>query len=188
MAKPQPHAGHAVHAVHGATLSRRERQIMDILYRRGRATAGDVMEQLAGDPSYSTVRTQLRVLEDKGHVRHEEEGLRYVYMPGVPRLAAAIVCAALAPAAARIAPAWHVAFAGRSAPPPPVAQRAVPPAPVVVLSETITVTPSPSLPAPSERWSVGRIVFATWLAGALLCLAILAIGFTRLTWIASPSR
>src|SRR5438067_13644234 len=82
MAKSQPHA------VHGATLSRRERQIMDILYRRGRATAGEVMDQLAGDPSYSTVRTQLRVLEDKGHVRHEEEGLRFVYMPAVPRRAA----------------------------------------------------------------------------------------------------
>src|SRR6187399_2877308 len=68
-----------------ATLARRERQIMDILYRRGRATAGDVMAELSGDPSYSTVRTQLRVLEDKGHVRHEELGLRYVYLPAVPR-------------------------------------------------------------------------------------------------------
>lgn len=58
---------------------------MDILYRRGRATAGEVMEDLSGDPSYSTVRTQLRVLEDKGHVRHQEEGLRYVYVPAVPR-------------------------------------------------------------------------------------------------------
>ena len=71
-----------------ATLTRRERQIMDILYRRGRATAGDVMEALSGDPSYSTVRTQLRVLEAKGHVRHEEVGLRYVYSPAVPRHAA----------------------------------------------------------------------------------------------------
>jgi len=70
------------------TLSRRERQIMDILYRRGRATAGDVMTELSGDPSYSTVRAQLRVLEDKGHVRHDEEGLRYVYAPAVPRHAA----------------------------------------------------------------------------------------------------
>ena len=70
------------------TLSRRERQIMDILYRRGRATAGEVMEELTGDPSYSTVRTQLRVLEDKGHIHHEEHGLRYVYMPAVPRHAA----------------------------------------------------------------------------------------------------
>jgi predicted transcriptional regulator len=68
-----------------STLSRRERQIMDILYRRGRATAGEVMEELPGDPSYSTVRAQLRVLEDKGHVNHEEEGLRYVYAPAVPR-------------------------------------------------------------------------------------------------------
>src|SRR6187397_292137 len=69
-------------------LARRERQIMDILYRRGRATASDVMEDLSGDPSYSTVRTQLRVMEEKGHVRHEEEGLRYVYTPAVPRHAA----------------------------------------------------------------------------------------------------
>ncbi len=66
-------------------LTRRERQIMDILYRRGKATANDVMEELPGDPSYSTVRTQLRVLETKGHVRHEEEGLRYIYSPAVPR-------------------------------------------------------------------------------------------------------
>jgi BlaI family penicillinase repressor len=69
-------------------LTRRERQIMDILYRRGRATAADVMKDLSGDPNYSTVRTQLRVLEEKGHVRHEVEGLRYVYMPAVPRHAA----------------------------------------------------------------------------------------------------
>src|SRR5918999_5350757 len=70
------------------TLTRRERQIMDILYRRGRATAAEVMEDLPGDPSYSTVRTQLRVLETKGHVRHEEEGLRYIYTPAVARTAA----------------------------------------------------------------------------------------------------
>jgi predicted transcriptional regulator len=69
-------------------LTRRERQIMDILFRRGRATASQVMEELPGNPSYSTVRTQLRVLEDKGHVRHEEEGPRYVYMPAVARHAA----------------------------------------------------------------------------------------------------
>ena len=69
-------------------LTRRERQIMDILYRRGRATAGEVMEELSGDPNYSTVRTQLRVLEEKGHVTHEEDGPRYVYAPAVPRRAA----------------------------------------------------------------------------------------------------
>jgi predicted transcriptional regulator len=68
-----------------AGLTRRERQIMDILYRRGRATAGEVMADLSGEPSYSTVRTQLRVLESKGHVRHQEEGLRYIYTPAVPR-------------------------------------------------------------------------------------------------------
>ena len=71
-----------------AGLSRRERQIMDILYRRGRATAAEVMEEIPGDPSYSTVRTQLRVLGEKGHVRHEEQGLRYIYSPAVPRRAA----------------------------------------------------------------------------------------------------
>src|SRR5437667_12618184 len=69
-------------------LTRRERQIMDILYRRARATAAEVQADLPGRPHDSTVRTQLRVLEDKGHVRHEEEGLRYVFMPATPRRAA----------------------------------------------------------------------------------------------------
>lgn len=69
-------------------LTKRERQIMDVLYRLGRATAGEILEALPGAPSYSTVRTQLRVLETKGHVRHEEMGLRYVYAPTVPRHAA----------------------------------------------------------------------------------------------------
>jgi len=70
------------------TLTRRERQIMDIIYRRGRATAGDVMDELPGQTHYSTVRTQLRVLEEKGHVQHEDDGLRYVYVPAVPRATA----------------------------------------------------------------------------------------------------
>src|SRR5918996_4618096 len=61
---------------------------MDCLYRRGRATAAEVMSDLPGEPSYSTVRTQLRVLEEKGHVRHEEDGVRFVYMPAVARHAA----------------------------------------------------------------------------------------------------
>ncbi len=63
------------------SLSRRERQIMDVLYRRGRATVSEVMGDLSGAPAYSTVRAQLRVLEEKGHIRHEEEQLRYVYLP-----------------------------------------------------------------------------------------------------------
>jgi BlaI family penicillinase repressor len=71
-----------------ATLSRRERQIMDVLFRLGRATAAEVKQELPGQPTDSTVRTQLRVLEGKGHVRHEEHGLRYVYMPVVRRDAA----------------------------------------------------------------------------------------------------
>jgi BlaI family transcriptional regulator, penicillinase repressor len=66
-------------------LSRRERQIMDILHRRGRATVAEVMTELTGNPAYSTVRAQLRVLEAKGHVRHEEEQLRYVYLPAASR-------------------------------------------------------------------------------------------------------
>jgi predicted transcriptional regulator len=61
---------------------------MDILYKRGRATASEVLEDLPGAPHYSTVRTQLRVLEEKGHVTHEEDGVRYVYMPALPRRAA----------------------------------------------------------------------------------------------------
>ena len=77
MAKPTP-----------SSLTRRERQIMDFLYRQGRATAAEVMAALPGSPTSSTVRTQLRVLEEKGHVRHEEQGLRFIYMPAVPRHAA----------------------------------------------------------------------------------------------------
>lgn len=68
-----------------AVLSRRERQIMDLLYQLGRATAADLMKALPGEPSDSTVRTQLRVLESKGHVRHEDDGLKFVYLPVVPR-------------------------------------------------------------------------------------------------------
>jgi predicted transcriptional regulator len=69
-------------------LTRRERQIMDVLFRRGRASAAQVMQELPGGPAYSTVRTQLRVLEEKGHVRHEDDGVRYVYMPVANRQSA----------------------------------------------------------------------------------------------------
>src|SRR6266436_9498905 len=72
--KPKPH-----------TLTRRERQIMDVLYKLERASVADVLGKLTGQRNYSTVRAQLRVLEEKGHVRHEEHGLRYVYAPAVPR-------------------------------------------------------------------------------------------------------
>src|SRR3954462_3368260 len=64
-------------------LSRRERQIIDILYARGRATAADVQAALPDPPSYSAVRAMLRILEEKGHVRHEQDGPRYVYVPTV---------------------------------------------------------------------------------------------------------
>lgn len=67
------------------SLTRRERQIMDILFAAGRATGPEIQQGLPGSPSYSTVRTLLRVLEKKGYVRHREEGMRYVYMPVVGR-------------------------------------------------------------------------------------------------------
>jgi predicted transcriptional regulator len=70
-----------------AGLSRREREIMDVLHRLGRAGVHEVMQALSGQPAYSTVRAQLRVLEEKGHVRHAEEQLRYVYSPAVSRQA-----------------------------------------------------------------------------------------------------
>jgi BlaI family penicillinase repressor len=66
-------------------LSRRERQIMDILYQRGRASASEILEALPDPPTYSAVRAKLRVLEEKGHVRHEEESLHYVYLPTLAR-------------------------------------------------------------------------------------------------------
>src|SRR5215204_1618342 len=66
-------------------LSRRERQMMDILYARGRATAAEIHEALPDAPTYSAVRAKLRVLEEKGHVRHEEESMRYVYVPTLAR-------------------------------------------------------------------------------------------------------
>ena len=66
-------------------LTRRERQIMDVIYARGRATVAEVLEGLADPPSYSSVRTLLRLLEEKGQLRHEEAGPRYVYIPTVPR-------------------------------------------------------------------------------------------------------
>ncbi len=67
------------------SLSRRERQIMEILYRRGKATAIEVMQDLPDPPSYTAIRTLLRILEDKGHIRHKQDGARYVYSPRVSR-------------------------------------------------------------------------------------------------------
>ncbi len=75
MAKDHPHQN----------LSRRERQIMDVVYSLGRATASEVLERLPEPPGYSAVRTHLRILEEKGHLRHEQDGPRYVYVPQVPR-------------------------------------------------------------------------------------------------------
>jgi predicted transcriptional regulator len=73
MAKPRP------------PLSRREREVMDVLFRLGEGTAADVLEGLADPPSYSTVRALLRILEDKGHIGHRADGPRYVYAPAVDR-------------------------------------------------------------------------------------------------------
>jgi predicted transcriptional regulator len=69
----------------GMSLSRRERQIMDVIYRRGQAAAAEVLEDLPDPPSYSAVRAMLRVLEEKGHLRHDQQGPRYVFLPTVPR-------------------------------------------------------------------------------------------------------
>jgi BlaI family penicillinase repressor len=77
MPKPAPH-----------DLSRRERQIMDVIYERGHATAAEVAEAIPDPPSYSAVRALLRILEEKGFLRHEQQGLRYVFLPTVRRTAA----------------------------------------------------------------------------------------------------
>jgi len=70
-------------SAHHQDLSRRERQILDILYRSGHATAAEVQGALPEPPSYSAVRALLRILEEKGHVRHEQDGPRYIYLPTV---------------------------------------------------------------------------------------------------------
>jgi len=67
------------------TLSRREREVMDVLYRHGQATVAEVMEAMPHPPTYSAVRSTLRILEEKGHVVHREDGPRYVYVPAVAR-------------------------------------------------------------------------------------------------------
>lgn len=66
-------------------LSRRERQIMDVVYNNGEATVAHVHKQMPDPPSYTTVRTLMRLLEEKGHLKHKQDGPRYVYMPTLPR-------------------------------------------------------------------------------------------------------
>src|ERR1041384_8450796 len=68
-----------------AHLSRRERQIMDVIYSKGRATAAEVLEAMPAPPGYSAVRAMLRLLEEKGYLRHDQEGTRYVYLPTLSR-------------------------------------------------------------------------------------------------------
>ncbi|MDQ3522498.1 MAG: BlaI/MecI/CopY family transcriptional regulator [Gemmatimonadota bacterium] len=75
MVKPSSHAH----------LSRRERQIMDVIYHLGKAGVAEVLERLPDPPSYSAVRAMLRILEEKGHLKHEQDGPRYVYVPTTPR-------------------------------------------------------------------------------------------------------
>jgi BlaI family penicillinase repressor len=77
MPKPAPH-----------DLSRRERQIMDVIFQRGSATAAEVAEAIPDPPSYSAVRALLRILEEKGHLRHEQQGVRYVFTPTMKRTSA----------------------------------------------------------------------------------------------------
>jgi predicted transcriptional regulator len=67
------------------SLSRRERQIMEALYRLGQASAADIRDNIADPPSYSAVRAHLRILEEKGHVLHSQDGQRYIFSPTVPR-------------------------------------------------------------------------------------------------------
>jgi BlaI family transcriptional regulator, penicillinase repressor len=71
--------------LHHHELSRRERQIIDILYTQGQATVAEVQQALPDPPSYSAVRAMLRILEEKGHFRHQQDGPRYVYVPTVAR-------------------------------------------------------------------------------------------------------
>jgi predicted transcriptional regulator len=68
-----------------AHLSRRERQIMDVIYSKGRASAAEVLEAIPKPPSYSAVRAMLRLLEEKGYLRHEQDGPRYVFLPTLSR-------------------------------------------------------------------------------------------------------
>lgn len=69
----------------GSNFSRREREIMDALYRLGKASAAEIREQIAAPPTYTAIRTHLSILEKKGHVRHESDGTRYIYSPRVAR-------------------------------------------------------------------------------------------------------
>jgi BlaI family transcriptional regulator, penicillinase repressor len=72
------------------TLSRRERQILDILYNRGKATAAEILAALPDPPGYSAIRALLRILEEKGHVKHQQDGVRYVFLPIVSRKKASV--------------------------------------------------------------------------------------------------
>ena len=72
------------------TMSRRERQILDVLYHRGKATAAEILASLPDPPGYSAIRALLRILEEKGHVKHQQDGVRYVFLPVVSRKKASV--------------------------------------------------------------------------------------------------
>src|SRR5437762_1499189 len=168
-----------------AVLSRRERQIMDILYRRGRATANEVMADLTGNPRPSTVRTQLRVLESKGPVRHQEEGLRYVYM-------VALVCAVAMPLLTIVAPVWHI----------PVSTFAI--GPIAPRPATVSVkiasrqspargfdqtADTPRMADGARRgMSLPDLVGLLWAVGAAASTSVLFVGFARLRRIAKRAE
>jgi predicted transcriptional regulator len=80
-----PHMGSQNKSAKLSALSRREREIMDIVYAAGQATAQDIMDAMEAPPTYSSVRSALRLLEMKGHLRHRREGLKYVFAPTIPR-------------------------------------------------------------------------------------------------------
>src|SRR5207247_5686521 len=184
--KPKPNA-----------LSRRERQIMDILYKLERASLGHVLSNLADKPSYSTVRAQLRVLEEKGHVRHEEQGLRYVYVPAVPRdvarrssvlchhvWAAAILALLVLPFLALLLPAWHSSALGSAA-------ALWSPAHADTASSNSYAIPSIIIEAVAASPAFNKLVIAVlfvWAPGFSFVFLRLAAGLARLAWVSAHAK
>src|ERR1700731_1768843 len=183
--KPKPNA-----------LSRRERQIMDILYKLESASVGQVLSQLTDKLSYSTVRAQLRVLEEKGHVRHEEHGLRYVYVPAVPRgvarrsalrhlvWAAAILALFVLPFLALLLPAWHSSALGSAA-------ALWSPAHANTASSNSYAIPSIIIEAVAASPVFDKLVIAVlfvWAPGFSFVFLKLAAGLARLAWVSAHAK
>src|SRR6266550_890142 len=182
-------------------LSRREREIMDVIYRSGRATAAEVLDQLPDPPTYSTVRALLRVLEEKGHLRHEEDGPRYVFVPTVPRERArqsalrqllhtffdgsteqAVAARLDVPVAFN---AEHLAPRAAEPEPQPAAR-------VVPTVHAPTPSPSSTIDAEPVRWHLTpdwtALVFPVWLSGVGAVLILLAVGIARIMWLDRVTR